>query len=68
MNTIDQILRGIMGLGLIYLGPGSDVLTSDFLSGALLGFVGVFTLFSAVTAHCSIYNIAGFCTYKEPVK
>ena len=64
MNTIDRILRTIMGLALIYLGPGSDVLTSDFLSNTLLTVVGLFTLFSAITAHCSIYNIAGFNTYK----
>ena len=65
MNTIDQILRGFMGAGLIYLGPGSDILTTDILSSVLLALVGVFTLFSAITAHCSIYNIAGFGTYKD---
>lgn len=66
MSTTDQLIRGVMGLGLIYIGPASDILTSDFLSGALLGLVGVFTLISAITGHCTIYNIAGFCTYKEP--
>ena len=66
MNTIDRLLRSVMGLALIYLGPGSDLITTDFLSGILLAVVGGFTLFSAITAHCSIYNIAGFNTYKEP--
>ena len=65
MNDIDRVFRGFMGLGLLYLGPGTDLLTSDFMSGALLGVVGGFTLFSAITAHCSIYNIAGFGTYKD---
>lgn len=65
MNSIDQILRSCMGLGLIYLGLGTDVLTDDFLSNALLAVVGLFTLISGITGYCSIYHIAGFNTYKE---
>lgn len=65
MNRVDQVFRCIMGLTLIYLGPGTDMLTSDMLSKVLLAAVGAFTLFSGVTGHCSIYHIAGFNTYKE---
>lgn len=54
-----------MGLVLIYLGLGTDVLTSDILSKVLLVAVGVFTLVSGITGHCSIYHIAGFNTYKK---
>lgn len=65
MNRVDQIFRCVMGLVLIYLGLGTDVLTSDILSKGLLVAVGAFTLFSGVTGHCSIYHIAGFNTYKK---
>lgn len=65
MSGLDQLLRSLMGLSLIYFGPVSDVFVSDFLSSALMGLVGVFTLFSAVTSHCSIYSIAGINTYKN---
>lgn len=64
MSTLDRIIRTIMGLALIYFGPVSDALVSDTLSGILMGLVGAFTLFSAITGHCSIYNFAGICTYK----
>lgn len=65
MNRIDQVFRCVMGLVLIYLGLGTDMLTSDMLSKVLLAAVGAFTLFSGVTGHCSIYHIAGFNTYKK---
>ena len=65
MSTVDQIFRCTMGLVLIYFGFGTDMLTSDTLSKVLLTAVGVFTLISGVTGHCSIYNIAGFNTYNK---
>ena len=65
MNRVDQMFRSVMGLVLIYFGLGTDVLTSDILSKVLLVAVGVFTLISGITGHCSIYHIAGFNTYKK---
>lgn len=54
MNRVDQIFRCVMGLVLIYLGLGTDVLTSDILSKGLLVAVGAFTLFSGVTVRFTI--------------
>lgn len=65
MNRVDQTFLCAMGLTLIYLGLGTDVLTSDMLSKALLVAVGIFTLISGITGHCSIYHIAGFNTYRK---
>lgn len=66
MGVADRWFRGAMGVGLIYLGPLSDVLTSDPLSGALLAVVGVLTVGSAAIGYCPLYHIAGFCTYRSP--
>lgn len=65
MSTLDRGFRTIMGLSLIYLGVDSDILTSDLLSRLLLAAVGIFTLISGITGYCSIYNLAGFGTYKD---
>lgn len=64
MGVADRWLRSAMGLGLIYLGPFSDVLTSDPMSGALLAMVGVLTVGSAAIGYCPLYHIAGVCTYR----
>lgn len=64
MGPADQVFRGAMGLGLIYLGPVSNILTADFLSGVLLALVGALTVISAASGYCPLYHIAGFCTYK----
>ncbi len=68
MHRVDPIFRCLMDFVLIYLGLGTDVLTSDILSKVLLVAVGVFTLISGITGHCSIYHIAGFNTYKNNPK
>jgi hypothetical protein len=64
MGPADQVLRTVIGVSLIYLGPVSGILTSDPLSGILLALVGVLAIASAATGYCPLYHIAGFCTYK----
>lgn len=64
MGPADQVFRAAMGVGLIYLGPISKMLTADFMSGMLLAFVGVLTVISAASGYCPLYHIAGFCTYR----
>ncbi len=64
MGPVDQVFRGAMGVGLIYLGPISEILTADFMSGVLLALVGALTVVSAASGYCPLYHIAGFCTYK----
>ena len=64
MSRVDQVFRCVIGLTLIYPGVDPDVLTSDIFSKVRLVAVGVFTLISGITGHCSIYHIAGLNTYK----
>lgn len=64
MSGVDRWVRSAMGIALIYLGPFSDLLTSDPMSGALLAALGVLTLAAGVLAYCPLYQIAGFCTYR----
>lgn len=65
MNQLDRVFRSFMGVGLIYLGVDAGVITSDMLSRILLVAVGLFTLLSALSGHCSIYHFSGLSTYKE---
>lgn len=68
MGPTDQVLRTVVGVSLIYLGPVSKILTSDPLSGILLALVGVLAIGSAATGYCPLYHIAGFCTYRPKDK
>ena len=64
MGSVDQVFRTIMGLALIYIGPLSDALTTDFISGLLLASVGVMIVVSSFIGFCPLYHVAGFNTYK----
>ena len=68
MGPGDQVFRAAMGIGLIYLGPVSKMLTSDSMSGILLALVGALTVISAASGYCPLYHMAGFCTYKPKNK
>ena len=63
MSFSDQIFRITMGLALIYIGPFSDILTSDTLSAVLLTIVGVLIIISSLIGWCPFYHMAGFNTY-----
>ena len=65
MGMSDQIFRVSMGLILIYMGPLSDVLTSDTLSAIILAGVGVMIIISSLIGWCPFYHLAGFNTYKS---
>ena len=66
MGPVDQLLRILMGLFCLYLGPFSDWLTSDYVSGLLLAFVGLLVIISSLTGFCPFYHAAGINTYREP--
>jgi len=65
MGLYDQIFRTVMGLALIYLGPFSDVLTSDMLSESLLAGVGIMIIISSLIGWCPLYHIAGFNSHRR---
>lgn len=62
MGPIDQVFRTIMGAGFIYIGPISDILTTDFLSSVLLSLVGGMIIVSSLIGWCPVYHMAGFNT------
>lgn len=64
MGPVDQVLRIAMGAALIYLGPASNILTTDPMSGFLMAAVGVYIIVSSAIGYCPFYHWAGFCTYK----
>lgn len=61
----DQVFRILMGLALIYLGPLSDIVTSDTLSSIILSTVGIMIIISSLIGWCPFYHVAGFNTYKS---
>ena len=65
MSFPDQVFRTIMGVVLIYLGPFSDILTSDPLSSILLSFVGIMIIISSLIGWCPFYHVAGFNTHTK---
>lgn len=66
MGPVDQVFRTLMGIVCIYLGPLSDWLTSDFVSGLLLALVGLLVIVSSLIGFCPFYHAAGFNTYRDP--
>ncbi|MEP3331853.1 DUF2892 domain-containing protein [Sedimentitalea sp.] len=63
VGTLDRVLRGVLGLGLLYLAFLSGLPAFD---GALLKYgaaiVGIVMLVVAVTRVCPIYSIFGLKT------
>ena len=68
MSTADRVLRTVIGLGFMVLGPVTTYLTNDSLSNVILGTLGVFAIASSAFSYCLLYEIAGFCTLKEQSK
>ena len=65
MHYIDQAIRVILGIALVYYGFFDRSLVSDPLFGTLLGIFGVINLISAGMAMCPVYMLAGISTYKD---
>ncbi|MFW2373661.1 MAG: DUF2892 domain-containing protein [Gammaproteobacteria bacterium] len=65
MCLLDQVFRVLMGLVLIYLGPFSDIVTSDTLSSIILSTVGIVIIISSLIGWCPFYYAAGFDTYNK---
>jgi len=66
MNIIDRIARAIVGSALIFLGPVSEIVTTDEVSTFILGAVGAIALISSFFSYCILYEMTGFNTLKRP--
>ena len=62
MHRIDQAIRVVLGLALIWVGfIDKTYITSFWLSG-IVGVFGVINIVSAVAAYCPVYRVAGIST------
>jgi len=66
MNTIDRITRAIVGTVLLFLGPVSEIITTDEISTFLMGAIGATALISSLFSYCILYEVTGFNTLKNP--
>lgn len=60
MGGYDLYLRTIIGL-IAVIGLSMDYFVSWQWLAAIIGFLGLFT---AVTRHCTLYNVIGYSTAK----
>ena len=65
MHPIDQVLRVILGVALIYIGIFNKDLVSDALLGYLLAGFGVVNVVSGLLAICPVYAVAGISTLRK---
>ncbi|HEX9625947.1 MAG TPA: DUF2892 domain-containing protein [Acidiferrobacterales bacterium] len=59
MNGLDQVVRGVIGVAAGYLGFIEPAAVGDPVLAALVGLFGVLNVFSAFTAYCPVYHLAG---------
>jgi hypothetical protein len=65
MHPIDQVLRVLLGITLIYIGFFNAELVTDPLLGILLGAFGVVNLLSGMVGFCPVYLVAGLSTLRK---
>jgi cyanate permease len=65
MHPIDQMVRILLGIALIYIGFFNREVVTDPLLGILLGGFGLINLVSGLIATCPIYAIAGISTLRK---
>ena len=66
IGRIDQIIRFLISLAMIYIGFIDDQLIPDRLSATILGIFGVINLVVAFVRYCPLYAVTGINTYSEP--
>lgn len=62
MGKIDQLIRLLVGLTLIYIGFIETTIVSDSVLRWLLGLIGVVNFASALVATCPLYHLIHFST------
>lgn len=65
MNKFDRGFRAIAGSTLLILGPVTEYITTDGLSGIIMGVLGTLALISAFFSYCILYEVTGFDTTKR---
>jgi len=65
MGAIDRGLRFIVGITLLGVGPVTNMLGLTTVVLIAMGGVGVFALFSALSAYCPLYEFTDSNTLKK---
>lgn len=65
MNRLDQSIRVVIGLTLIYFGFVDPSFIGDPLYAMILGLFGVLNLASALVAFCPVYALAGISSQSK---
>ncbi len=66
LHKIDRIMRGIIGLGCIYIGFIDTSLITNRVVAILMGVFGIVNLWAFATHRCPVYTAAGFSTVVKP--
>ncbi len=62
MNRIDQVIRLLLGMAMVWFGFLDHSLIEDPFYGLLLGLFGVLNIGSALMRTCPVYMLAGIST------
>ena len=64
MGTLDRVIRVIVGIALLIIGPATDLLDLVPVLEVILGVMGVFAILSAVFSYCLLYELTDTNTAK----
>lgn len=68
IGMFDGILRGGIGLAMIYFGFFGQFLITDHIARLILGGMGVGMLFIVIIGYCPLYSLIGFSTHNNKTK
>ena len=63
-NTVDRVVRTILGIGLVVVSITSLGITSAKPLGIVAALIGAVLLFTAATGSCLLYRLVGIDTSK----
>ncbi len=64
IGRMDQIIRLVISLAMIYIGFIDKTILPDPVSSLVLGIFGVINLVVALVRYCPLYAVTGINTYK----
>lgn len=65
LGMIDRILRGGIGIGVMYVGFFTNSLITDKVAALVFGCMGFMSLIVAIVGYCPGYALIGFSTLKQ---
>jgi uncharacterized membrane protein YuzA (DUF378 family) len=66
MHRLDQLVRIVLGVVLIYVGfINTGLINSDVINW-ILGLFGIVNIVVAIASYCPVYSLADISTCKDP--